>query len=318
MIACLLLSSGTATCNQGGAVAGAGPMQSALTSGMETKEAAVTGTGTTQEREVGQQQSAQQASPSANPLYGYVHPDQSIAALPDPKKPLILGETNEIQLSVFDPELTELSGTQWAKSIDIEGVEPQSVGGEKTYPILHHADGSSYIAFVPLRLGHVTLYLFGRTIGGAVWRKDLTLEVHAPNRAPDELLISFITSGRLPVSLNKALDPSYFLPHIRYKDVTETIDLPASVVSFTLRTAGSAEVARIDPKTGLITPIQAGHVLVESSYMGLKNFTCLVVVNGPIFYAHSFCQDLLQPGESLTVPKSSIRNPPAPEPTGRE
>ncbi len=87
----------------------------------------------------------------------------------------------------------------------------------------------------------------------------------------------------------------------RYRGTGSFIPIPPSFVTYRIRPTDNGETIRIDPESGVITPIKVGHALVEASYGGLTYLACTVVE--PVYdrnhYDASECEEVLRPGEAL-------------------
>jgi hypothetical protein len=259
--------------------------------------------------------SAQTNSPTKLPFVANGRVE--ITGLPDVVK---LGEANEIDLRIQGEGLTKVESSQtlYDHEVTISNGSDILVPIRSSFlelPILYHSDGSAYINLVPLRLGRVRLDLTGRFQDGGLIRKSVMLRVGLPSSAPKGLVVggisdpgknaSIVTAYLSPEGLKASLAVSAI-----YGSVSENLPIDAKFVKFKVRTVGNEPVIELDESTGYFKPVQVGEALVEITFGGWTNLTCVQVkdrydpgLTGP----PQSCKSLLRPGESLAKPRQVSR-----------
>ena len=218
-----------------------------------------------------------------------------------PDRPLLLGQCSEISLKLATKGLVSINVEQ-----DI-GDDPFDTifGGIANVPVLQHENGDYYIEVIPLRLGRSRLSLFGRFPDGGIFSKRLSILTEPPSQVPKKLIVGSGTSpDRSTPKLRMHLDPpntAFLVPDATYEGLTQILRIDAHFAQFSIRASRNKPILRIDPATGRITPLAAGDAIVDTSYGGRTVPTCVVVTPSPADSAkdHSFCSELLRPGEKL-------------------
>jgi hypothetical protein len=221
--------------------------------------------------------------------------------------PLVLAEPNEISLRLHDPSLTNLVVTQ-VQYLGKDGHSPDFVSGSRqSLQILHHEDGSSYIAIVPMRLGKVELDLMGRFPDGGIVYKKLMVRVVPTQKLPVRLMVGHIgtpgmNSPRVLESMTGERVQEALNLYAVYEGLTEPLMIDPAFATFTTRTNEKVNPIHLDHITGSLTPLNVGQALVETSFGGRTNLTCVVVkqaLDPNRSYLESNCRQLLSSGEKL-------------------
>jgi hypothetical protein len=223
-----------------------------------------------------------------------------------PQHQLKLVEESEIPLDIHAPGLVTVNTYQVQYRFK-GGLDPDLVyGSHVTLPILHQADGSSYIKIIPMRLGEVTVDLSGAFPDGGIFHKNVILNVIPSDRKPAKLVVGRLGSPQSPsrmIFMHLGGDRNYrssLNVNAQYDNVKDLIRIDAAFARFAVRTRSNGPVIRLDESTGVITPANVGEALVETYFGGKTNFTCVVVtqkLDG--YYNQSRCKDLLGPGQTL-------------------
>jgi hypothetical protein len=155
--------------------------------------------------------------------------------------------------------------------------------------------------------------LFVSFADGGEERERIDVQVIPSERQPEKLRITLGGDDRrdTPVvymDLSEAHRTKHLDPVAIYRNVTSPVPLNASVVTFKLINGGAAE---IDPSTGIVTALNIGQALLETSFGGLSTLTCIDVmqIGGGL---RSRCEELLPPGRRL--PLSEMELDPTPPP----
>jgi hypothetical protein len=224
-----------------------------------------------------------------------------------PAQPLKLAEENEIALRIHAPGLTRVSIEQ----ADITYVpRDRAVFDNSAYallPVLHRDDGSTYIKVTPRFLGQLILRLKAFFPDGGLTKTESIFTVEPPERAPTKLVVGLNGSMRnlrkMWVYLKPDTDKYALTVGAFYEGVKDQVPIDASYVSFKIRTKEEASIIELD-KYGSIKPLQLGEAVVETTFGGWTNLTCVLVENEyhPQVGPTSNCQALLLPGEKLATP----------------
>lgn len=223
-----------------------------------------------------------------------------------PSEPLKLAEENAISLQSHEPGLNKLEIQQVQSSPG--GTRPHGTHhftepGWAMLPVLHHADGSAYMNVIPRVFGQVVLQTVARLPDGSETHTEAPLNVRPPDRSPEKIIVGDLGSTRsIPVmDLYLKPHPRLRVPGIRaiYEKEGERFQINPSFVSIKMRTANATPIIELDKTTGLITPVHPGEALLETSFQGWSNLTCICVEDkfNPNPGPRPRCQSLLLPGE---------------------
>jgi hypothetical protein len=225
-----------------------------------------------------------------------------------PAQPLKLAEENEIALRIHAPGLTRVSIEQ----ANITYVpRERAVFDNSAYallPVLHRDDGSTYIKVTPRFLGQLILRLKAFFPDGGLTKTDTIVTVEPPERVPTNLVVGQIGEPttnlrKIWVYLKPDTDKYALTVGVFYEGLKDQIRIDGSYVSFKIRTKDEASIIELD-KYGSIKPLQLGEAVVETTFGGWTNLTCVLVENEyhPQVGPTSNCQSLLLPGEKLATP----------------
>ena len=219
----------------------------------------------------------------------------------------VLGKEVRVQLRVHADGLSQIETSQVQYYGNDRG-RPDIVYGSRAQAHLSsdRDDNSVYIGVVPLRLGVVEVHIDGRFSDGGLVHKSVTLNVIAPAEPPRKLIVAqagvpdrnaaVIVIYQKPSGLRNGLTT-----YAVYDGIAAPVKIDPSLVSYRLSTGDSTESVRLDRATGALIPLHDGQTLIESSFGGIKQLTC-VVVKASLQIGGSYstaCQNLLVPGEKL-------------------
>jgi hypothetical protein len=250
-------------------------------------------------------------------LMRHVFPSPGRVDVIAPSKELKLAEENEVSLQIHAPGLTRLEVMQvqyapWDTHPHRAPDFPK--GGWAMLPVLHHADGSAYVKVIPRALGQVVLKITARFPDGGETQTEAEITVAPPNRSPDKFIVGEPglkrSTPRMVLYLKP--EPRLRVPAIQaaYGSEGEWIQINPAFVSFKIRTANDAPIIELDSTTGLIKPLQKGEALLETTFQGWSNPTCILVEDeiNPNKHLPLGCNSLLQPGEKLATPIHNDRS----------
>ncbi|HEY1213362.1 MAG TPA: hypothetical protein VGE93_06985 [Bryobacteraceae bacterium] len=214
-----------------------------------------------------------------------------------------LAEESEITLRPHAPGLTAVVTQQIQYQRD-DGVSRQRPnfpeGGAATIPVTYHPDGSTSIKIVPRLLGHIVLRIFAIFPDGGTTNSEITLNIRPSDQSPEQLIV-----GDFPL-IRTFLDPKAPIRSLTvraiYKNLKEEVTINPSFASFHVRNPNnSAPVISMDAAKGLIKPLRIGDALVETSFGGWTNLTCITVKDhyDPNLRDPFACKSLLRPGEKI-------------------
>ena len=228
-----------------------------------------------------------------------------------PEKRLTLAEANEIPLRIHGTGLTTLESLQTQYHDDapdlVYNEAPDLVpGGRQTLQILHHTDGSPYANIVPMRLGKIELTLDGEFPDGGLFLQKRMLDVGPPQRRPDKLQIGRLGPKqgvtRILVPLSRDQTGSRLTIYAKYDSLDMPIKIDPAFATFKITSRDQTAPVQLDEKTGRLTPLHPGQALMETTFGGRSNLTCVVVeelIDPNQSYFGENCGQLLSPGEKL-------------------
>jgi hypothetical protein len=219
-----------------------------------------------------------------------------------PSSPLVLGQPYDLALNIKNGGLTQVSVVQKVQhQSEVEIVR----GSDQALPVLHRANGDAYISITPLGLGTVEIGLVGSFSDGGILHQRISVYVEEPSTRPTKLTIGdgFSPYGSVHVIRMRLENPigNALVVKASYEGLKTPVKIDPNFARFTVNTGGKGDVISLDPRTGIIWPLNVGHALVETSYGGLTTRTCVAVVGtqAQIEREHSQCSELLAPGERL-------------------
>jgi len=218
-----------------------------------------------------------------------------------PPRKFKLAEAGDVSLIVHGSDMGKVSTIQIQYSGDDEANFEIVEGSNVELPIQHRADGTAYIKIVPLLLGKLELRISGSFSGGAMFMKRAKIEVEAPERKPERLILGdpSVDEGVLLLFLHGHPGKEALKVKADYGNGIMPIPINPSALKFRIVYRESTPALDIDSSSGILTPRHPGHALIEISYGGLTRSTCVVVNEkynvGLVNYDHSHCEELYRP-----------------------
>jgi hypothetical protein len=229
-----------------------------------------------------------------------------------PSQSFRLAEEGEVSLRIHAPGLATVESQQLIyvpKDMETRLVPTLPKGGFAVLPIFYHGDGSAYVKVIPRHLGKVVLKLRAYFPDGGYTNTETTITVGPPARSPEKLIVGQLgipaTNIReMRLYLQGGLSKDALTIGARYDNLKEQIQIDPTLASFVVRTANNASIIDLDRSTGRIKPLQPGEALVETTFGGWSNLTCVLVENkpAPSEGATPDCKSLLLDGERLATP----------------
>jgi hypothetical protein len=200
-----------------------------------------------------------------------------------PDHSLVLAQPAQIQLRIRVAGLSSVGITQ-IQDADEEGA-PISYfiqGGDETQRVAYGTDGKPYLTIVPMRLGRVGVQLVGRFPDGGMIEKEFDIDVKAPDQEPTRLSVGHIglpttDTPVLFLSINPGRRRDALILYATYPNVAVPVEISPSFASFRVFTGSDASPIRLDVRTGRLTAVHQGQALVETTFGGRTNLTCVVV-----------------------------------------
>ncbi len=194
-----------------------------------------------------------------------------------PKHALRLGEQNEFDITLAGPVLRVLTVGQ---------SQPDGYGNfvmmnddkEQQPDVQHRKDGSTFVNVVPFGLGEIQFTFFAVFVDGGFEREDVTGQVVAARPAtklePEQMLRG--KSGHDELFMAVGQEQVLWLKAV-FDGVPQPIMVAAKDLQFKVRQTRGEPAIHFDPTTGTITSLRLGDALIESSYDGAKQTTCVMV-----------------------------------------
>lgn len=259
-----------------------------------------------QQLEVQRQALASQVASSKRPL-PFSAPDRLDVAAPSHN--VKLAEENEITLRPRVAGLTEVETEQVRYVPDrmASRTDPfYPEGGWAMLPLVYHPGGSASIKVTPRALGRLALRITARFPDGGVTKSEILLNVQPTDQSPEKVVVGdwgdpSNDARWVRVVLGPKGQPSGLTVRALYKNVKEKVRIDPSFASFHVRSEGNTSpVIAIDNARGLIKPFRAGEALVETSFGGWTNLTCVIVKDrdDPNFQSQG-CKSMLRSGETV-------------------
>jgi hypothetical protein len=228
-----------------------------------------------------------------------------------PLQSLRLAEEGEVPLRIHASGLAKVESQQLIyapKDMETRLVPSIPKGGFAVLPILHRSDGSAYVKVTPRHLGKVVLKFRAYFPDGGYTNTETILNVGPPARSPLRLIV-----GQPGIPANNIREMRLYLQGGLSKDaltigaiydnVKEQIQIDPTLASFVVRTANNVSVIDLDTSTGRIKPLQPGEALIETTFGGWSNLSCVLVEDkwAANEGATPDCKSLLLEGERLAT-----------------
>jgi hypothetical protein len=218
-----------------------------------------------------------------------------------PSAPLRLGEEARLVVSLVGPPVRYVSAAQ---HLTENGGGPCGGGERDQASFDRNADGSPSLRFVPQCLGKIRIHVAVIFSDGGMDYQDVPVEVIA-GRSPETLKVGLnaLPNGVLMMDLSERLRRSRLWLTATYTGVKQPQPVPAKDARFKVTMAKGDPVVRVDSETGWIDALRIGHALIEATYGGLSQTTCVVVMEHAefTFSDRSNCEELRGSGETSTT-----------------
>jgi hypothetical protein len=234
-----------------------------------------------------------------------IEADDRIEVLLD--HPVTVAEPAKIPLRISMRGLTSIMTNQ--RRYDASGHNPAAPieSSKQTVPIQISADGSPYITITPLLLGKVELGLTGGFSDGGIFYKRVVLDVAPTQKRPEKLMVGHLgypaeNTPRILKSLRGEEAEDVLNIYATYEGLSVPVRIDPSFVVFRIISGDQGDPIRLNQETGYFTTTHPGQVLVETSFGGRTNLTCVVVepqLAAGMSYGADKCQKMLPAGKKL-------------------
>ena len=207
-----------------------------------------------------------------------------------PAQPLHLGEKNAIDITLKGPPVQCLTIFEDSERTDDDG--------EGCARVQHRQDGSAYVEVVPETVGETE-------IGFMIAFTDRSVEsavIHAnviATHPPVKLEVAMMLDGRSKEFLIVG-EQKRFEVRADFAGLKLPLYVPTKEVQFRI-TQPKKPVIHFDPATGMFVAERIGDALVESSYAGTKQTTCVMVREHEGFTPGN-CEELREGGDGILPP----------------
>jgi hypothetical protein len=219
-------------------------------------------------------------------------------------QPLALAEPSQIPLRILTTGLDSLFLSQ----SQYFGYSPDFVyGSQQTEQIHYYPNGNPYITVVPMRLGKVELDVIGRFSDGGICKKKVALNIVPSQKSPNRLMVGHIGTQpdrnalRVLMAMSGDRSRDWLNVYAVYDGIATPVSINADFATFKINSGNQTDPIQLD-QTGRLTPIHTGEALIETSFGGRTNLTCVVVEETIIpdrSYFNKNCKQLLSMGEKL-------------------
>ncbi|MBB5059737.1 hypothetical protein HDF16_004466 [Granulicella aggregans] len=166
-------------------------------------------------------------------------------------------------------------------------------------------DGSTYLHIVPLRTGTAEFHISVLFVDGGVATRIVRLPVKLA-ASPQPRLVNGLEDTMRgtqfeATTLHLAAAPPgtrNLFPFLYFEGTRSSISLSPGEVEFSLKDTNAKPIVHLEPNTGKVTALRAGHTLVKTRYAGIETETCVVVVDDITAGDASTCRELRDPALS--------------------
>ena len=255
---------------------------------------------------------------ASEPAYRVTRMVHDRLEIPHQSQPLKLGQENEVAILLNGHKVNKIY-TRF-DYLDADG-NPLFSGTESEATVTYHPTSDADVKVVPEELGKAKLHFEVRFEDGAVQAEVLETETVLPDEKPAKFLIARgagpgRTSGTIYLDLSPMSNHATLGPMAIYQGAIRSVPIPATYVRFKLIAANEGDPPiSIDEASGKITALHIGHALVESTFEGFSDLTCVdVMQNASDGGDRTNCHELfpagMKPPESgidLSKPPSKIK-----------
>jgi hypothetical protein len=212
-----------------------------------------------------------------------------------PGQALHLGEENAFEIALKGPDLQRLVVIQGQK--DSFG-NPVDLGDQGQEPSLQRRpDGTNFVSVVPVGLGNVEFDFVASFIDGGFETETVTANVVA-SRPPRRLEIDSMLFGDRSMQYLEVGQQKILWIKAYFEGVPNPLTIPAKGMQFKVSQTKGEPAIRFDSTTGTINSLRLGHALIESTYAGVQQTTCVLVKESD-FFDRGNCEELRANGDGV-------------------
>jgi hypothetical protein len=231
-----------------------------------------------------------------------------------PSQEMTIAQTNKIPLDLhgYAPDRI-LVGWKFSEP----SIESETIAEPEETQLQHAPDGSTYVNFVPIRLGKLMLRIYVAFKDGGFDTNSVGVNVdRLPAQVPRRLILAdpLVTinfqrkAGTLHIAMAPRTSKELLIPVAFYNGIDSPVPfypIPASLlgdIQFSvIPRKDQAPPISFNPATGDLEPIQPGQALVKATVRGKSAYACVDVMKDLDEWSErSSCEDFLPP--DLTEP----------------
>lgn len=241
-----------------------------------------------------------------------------------PSLDMTVAQANKIPLDLHGFAVSRIM-EEWKFSEP--GIEGESIAEPEELPLERAADGSTYVNFIPLRLGKLQLRILVDFEDGGFDDDSVEVNVNRlPDRPPTRVILSDPVvrvdftrkAGTLHIDFSPDANTEYLIPVAFYRGVASPIPLiptPNSVqsqISYTIiPRKNQAPPIAFDKLTGKVEAVRVGQALVKVTLESRFAYACVDVMKDVHeFNERSNCESFLPPGLTEPIDEPLYMNKP--------
>jgi hypothetical protein len=213
-----------------------------------------------------------------------------------PKRALNLGVENEFEILLKGPELQSLTVVQSQTDPSGNPVDLGDNAGEEV-PLQRRPNGTAFVNIKPVTPGTIQFNFIATFIDGGYETETTTAKVVA-SRSPRKLEIDSMLFGDRSMQYLEVGQKKILWIKAYFEGLPQPLTIPAKDVQFKVSQTKGEPAIRFDPATGTINSLRLGHALIESTYAGTTETTCVLVKESE-FFDRGNCEELRAGGDGV-------------------
>jgi len=205
-----------------------------------------------------------------------------------PAHPLLLGEKNPIEITLKDPHVTCLMAIGGTFVGD---------GDNGCSQVQRHPDGTTYVEVVPTQLGEMELAFMVVFADHALENESIHIAV-VPFGPPQRLDVGMMMNNGQSIKFLMVGESFRISGEAKFRGVDSPVTIPEKDLKYRVIQTKGIPAIRFDPSTGTLVAERVGDALIESSYAGTQQMTC-VMVREHWGYTPGNCEELREGGNGI-------------------
>lgn len=204
-----------------------------------------------------------------------------------PTVPLHLGEKNPIEITLKGPDLACLTIMNNAD--------------ESCSQVQRRPDGTTYIEVMPIQLGEIELGFMAKFADSSMELETVKVTV-VPGHPPKRLYVGSMIGGLGNPNAHRSIEyltvgeSVTIWGEAEFEGVSDPLQIPDGELKFHVIQSRGLPAIKFDPSTGKLYAQRLGDALIESSYAGTTETTCVMVREHEI-YSEGNCEELREGGD---------------------